>query len=218
MQGGGDNGIEPGPYADGEKPQQGGYGLWQETIVYSPGQMVQNVINAMGVPVNASENLGFILEAMTWTTIVLMTGWLEKFPRMKAAILESNASWLPMVLEKAETYLQVHAYHRPVKIGDPEETFYRQCYIAFEGDEDAVYRMWDLYENVGIWSSDFPHHDGADAWEAMERMNKWGVPANVQAKLMGENARRMYGIEPVLKVTEPPQNYVPMLEPTVGRI
>jgi hypothetical protein len=35
---------------------------------------------------------------------------------------------------------------------------------------------------------------------------------------MGENARRMYGIEPVLKVTEPPQNYVPMLEPTVGRI
>ena len=40
---------------------------------------------------------------MTWTGVVLMTGWLEKFPRMKVAILESNSSWLPLVLEKAET-------------------------------------------------------------------------------------------------------------------
>ncbi|HEY8684779.1 MAG TPA: amidohydrolase family protein, partial [Chloroflexota bacterium] len=71
---------------------------------------------------------------------------------------------------------------------------------------------------IGIWSSDFPHHDGADAWEAISLMNKWKVPANVQAKLMGENARRLYGIEPVLKVTEPPAHYAPTLEPTVGRI
>jgi uncharacterized protein len=195
-----------------------GTGLWREVTVYSPGQMVQNVINAMGVPVSAAENMGFIMEAMTWSTIVLMTGWLEKFPRMKAAVLESNATWLPMVLEKAETYLEVHAYHTPVKIANPEETFYRQCYIAFETDEEAVYRMWDKYENIGIWSSDYPHHDGADAWEAIEVMTKWNVPAHVQANLLGENARRLYGINPVLKVTAPPDDYVPMLEPTVGRI
>ena len=49
-------------------------------------------------------------------------------------------------------------------------------------------------------------------------MKKWNVPEHVQAKLMGENARRLYGIEPVLKVTEHITDFVPTLEPTVGRI
>ena len=192
-------------------------GPWYEVTAYSPGQMVQNVVDAMGVPVNASPNIGFIVEAQTWLTIVLMTGWLAKFPKMKAAILESNASWLPMIMEKAETYLSF-GYMKGVDIPDPEETFARQCFIAFESDEAPVSRMWDIYEDVGIWSSDYPHLDGADAWEAMDLMNKWNVPERVQAKLLGGNARRLYGIEPVLKVTEQPSNYVPDLEPTVGRI
>ncbi len=199
-------------------PFQSGSGLWREVIVYSPGQLVQNIVNIMGVPVNASENVGFMFEAMTWLTVVLMTGWLAKFPHLRAAVLESNASWLPLILEKAETFLEVHANHRPVDLADPQETFDRQCFIAFETDEDAVYRMWDVYENIAIWSSDYPHHDGSDAWEAIERMTKWKVPASVQAKLLGGNARRMYGIEPVLSVTAPPASYVPVLEPTVGVI
>jgi len=33
---------------------------------------------------------------------------------------------------------------------------------------ELVYRMWDIYEDVGIWSSDYPHHDAEDAWEAYE--------------------------------------------------
>src|SRR2546430_1202830 len=82
------------------------------------------------------------------------------------------------------------------------ETLYRRCFIAFESDEAPVYRMWDLYENVGIWSSDYPHHDAEDAWEALELMAKFGVPEPVQKKLLGENARRLYGIEPVLVVKE----------------
>ena len=67
-------------------------GLWKEIGSYSPGQMVQNVVDAMGVPVSAASNIGFVVEAETWLTIVLMTGWLSKFPKMKAAILESNAT------------------------------------------------------------------------------------------------------------------------------
>ena len=168
-----------------------------EVNIYSPGQMVQNVVSSMGFPtLLAGQNIGFIVEAMTWLTVVLMTGWLDKFPRLTAAILESNATWLPMVLEKAETYLEVHGNHKEFGIGSPEEAFYRQCFIAFEGDEDPVYRMSEIYENVGLWSSDYPHDDGANAWEAIARMNKWKVPQDVQAKLLGGNARRMCGIRP----------------------
>jgi Amidohydrolase len=81
--------------------------------------------------------------------------------------------------------------------------------IAFEGDEESVYRIWDHYENVGLWSSDYPHHDAEDAWEALELMERHKVPGAVQRKLLGENARRLYGIEPITAVTERVEQYEP---------
>ena len=175
-----------------------------EAVVYSPGQFISNIVFAMEPTIDASESLGFIMEAMTWLTTVLMTGWLEKFPRLKCAVLESNATWLPMVLGRSRNFLDLYAFQRGRErpIADPRETFYRRCFLAFDSDEVPVYRMWDLYENVGIWSSDYPHHDAEDVWEALEAMAKFGVPEPVQKKLLGENARRLYGIEPVFVVKE----------------
>jgi len=182
-----------------------------EAVVYSPGQFVSNIVFAMEPTIDASESLGFIMEAMTWLTTVLMTGWLEKFPRLKCAVLESNATWLPMVLGRSRNFLDLYAFQRGREraITDPYETFYRRCFIAFESDEVPVYRMWDLYENVGIWSSDYPHHDAEDVWEALEAMAKFGVPEPVQKKLLGDNARRLYGIEPVLAVKERIEDFRP---------
>jgi len=182
-----------------------------EAVVYSPGQFVSNVVFAMEPTIDASESLGFIMEAMTWLTAVLMTGWLEKFPRLTCAVLESNATWLPMVLDRSRNFLDLYAFQRgrETTIADPYETFYHRCFIAFESDEEPVYRMWDLYENVGIWSSDYPHHDAEDVWGALEAMAKFGVPEPVQRKLLGENARRLYGIEPVLVVKERIEDFRP---------
>jgi predicted TIM-barrel fold metal-dependent hydrolase len=59
-----------------------------------------------------------------------------------------------------------------------------------------------MFEDVGLWSSDYPHHDAEDAWEALELMEKHRVPESVQRKFLGENARRLYGIDPVLVVKE----------------
>ena len=45
-----------------------------EPVVYSPGQFVSNIVFSMEPTIDASESLGFIFEAMTWLTTVLMTG------------------------------------------------------------------------------------------------------------------------------------------------
>src|SRR5881396_2891435 len=188
-----------------------GHGLLftDEAVVYSPGQFVSNIVFSMEPSIDSSEALGFIFEAMTWLTSVLMTGWLDKFPRLRAAVLESNATWLPLVLSRSRKFLDLYAFQRGPKVRDPFEVFSERCFIAFEGDEEAVYRMWDQYENVGLWSSDYPHHDAEDAWEALELMARHKVPAAVQRKLLGENARRLYGIEPVMAVTERVEQYEP---------
>jgi len=184
-----------------------------EAVVYSPGQFVSNIVFSMEPTIDASESLGFIFEAMTWLTTVLMTGWLEKFPRLKCTVLETNATWLPLVLGRSRNFLDLYAFQRGPKVADPYETFYQRCFIAFEGDEETVYRLWDLYDTVGLWSSDYPHHDAEDAWEALELMAKHNVPEATQQRLLGDNARRLYGIDPVLVVTERVKDHRPAILP-----
>jgi predicted TIM-barrel fold metal-dependent hydrolase len=73
-----------------------------------------------------------------------------------------------------------------------------------------TFRLWDLFENIALWSSDMPHLDASDVWEAIDHMNKWKVPQEVQEKMLGGNARRLYGIEPRLIVTQAPDEYEPV--------
>jgi hypothetical protein len=51
----------------------------EEILVYSPGQFVANIMQVMGSKQAGDAAYGFIAEAMTWTGVVLMTGWLENF-------------------------------------------------------------------------------------------------------------------------------------------
>jgi predicted TIM-barrel fold metal-dependent hydrolase len=185
-----------------------------EAVVYSPGQFVSNITAAMDPAIDASETLGFIMEAMTWVTTVVMTGWLEKFPRLKAAVLESNASWLPLILARSANFSNLFAFqrdNRPIK--DPVEVFRERCFIGFESDETLVYRLWDLFEDIAIWSSDYPHHDAEDAWDGLYHMAEFKVPEAAQRKLLGENARKLYGIEPLMKVSERIESYAPAILP-----
>jgi uncharacterized protein len=150
-----------------------------------------------------TQTLSFVFEAMTWLTQVLLSGFLDMYPRLKMAIFESNASWVPEMLEHCDRLFKLYANERLIKSDRlPSEAFAQQCFIAFESDEEPVFRQWDCFEDVGVWSSDAYHHDGSDSWSAMRDMNRAGVPAAVQEKMLGANARRMYGIDAKVFVTE----------------
>lgn len=181
-----------------------------EAVVYSPGQFVSNIAAAMDPSIDTSETLGFVMEAMTWVTVVLQTGWLDKFPKLRAAVLESNASWLPLILARATNFSNLFAFQRGNRvIKDPMEAFRERCMIGFESDEMLVYRLWEDFQDIAIWSSDYPHHDAEDAWDGLYHMDEFKVPEHARRKLMGENARRLYGIEPLMKVNDRIENYAP---------
>jgi predicted TIM-barrel fold metal-dependent hydrolase len=151
------------------------------------------------------QTMSFIYEAVVWLAQVLLSGMLDLYPRLRMAIFESNATWLPQLLEHWDRLFKLYANERALKTDRlPSEAFYQQCFIAFESDETPVFRQWDRFTEVGVWSSDAYHHDGADSWSAIREMNESGTPPEAQAKLLGANARRMYGIEAKLCVTEEP--------------
>jgi predicted TIM-barrel fold metal-dependent hydrolase len=171
--------------------------------VVSPGEFASDATDpARGQRVEG-QALSFIFEAQTWLVQVLLSGFLDRYPRLRMAILESNSSWLRSVLAHCDRLFALHRKERRTAAArKPSEAFAEQCFIAFESDERPTFRQWRFYEDVGIWSSDAYHTDGADAWSAMREMQEAGVPDAVQAKLLGGNARRAYGIEPVTYVQD----------------
>jgi hypothetical protein len=78
----------------------------------------------------------------------------------------------------------------------PSETFFEHCVTGFEGDEAPPSRLPEFYGDILAWSSDVYHHDGDDAWRAIETMRKCELPEPYQAKFLGDNARRLYKIQP----------------------
>ncbi len=177
---------------------------------WSPGIFQERVLDGrqMQSEGSKSQTIGFIHEAMTWMCNVLLSGFLERHPGVTMAIMESNAGWLPMLLEECDKAVQLYKSERRLPISrPPSQSFMDHCFIAFERDEKLVYLQHALFENIGIWSSDVYHADGADAWSAIRAMDKLGVSQEVQAKLMGGNARRMYRIEPTLCTTIEPESY-----------
>jgi hypothetical protein len=163
----------------------------------SPGDLIARAGSMeLGGKMVDVQTLSFVFEAMTWLAQILLSGFLEMYPKLKMAIFESNASWLPELLEHCDQLFKLYANERLIKSDRlPSEAFTEQCFIAFESDEEPVFRQWDRFEHTGIWSSDCYHHDGSDSWSAIRYMNDAGVPGEVQAKMLGANARRMYGIE-----------------------
>jgi len=172
----------------------------------SPGELVARAGEMhLGGRMVDVQTMSFIFEAVAWLAQVLLSGMLDLYPRLRMAIFESNSTWLPQLLEHWDRLFKLYANERLLKTDRlPSEAFYAQCYIAFESDETPTFRQWDRFENVGVWSSDAYHHDGADSWSAIREMRAARVPEAVQAKLLGANARRMYGIEAKLCVTEEP--------------
>jgi predicted TIM-barrel fold metal-dependent hydrolase len=177
-----------------------------DTVV-SPGEFLGRAGSMhLGERMVDPQTLSFVFEAMTWLAQVLLSGFLDIYPKLRMAIFESNASWLPALLEHCDRLWKLYANERKLKSDRlPSEAFRQQCFIAFESDEDAVFRQWEWFADTGVWSSDAYHHDGADSWSAIRHMERAGTPPDVQARMLGGNARRMYGIEGRVFVRQEPE-------------
>ncbi|MSQ25761.1 MAG: hypothetical protein EXR49_05765 [Dehalococcoidia bacterium] len=174
---------------------------------WSPGMILEEAINAQQMRA-LSQSMGFVFEAMTWLVNMLLSGFLERHRGFSLAIMESNASWLPMTLEECDRAYKLYYGERTAPLERmPSETFLERCFIAFEGDETPVYRQYRYFEDIAIWSSDVYHHDGSDAWSAIREMRRHRVPVGAQEKIMGANARRLYGIKPQTFTTTEPTSY-----------
>ena len=189
-------GMHPFPAGAGLKPP--GY-----SEQYSGAELVRRTISASGVPHSFLTNVqNFQSEAALWVTTALMTGLFDRHPKLTAAVFEASSTWLSFLLDECDKAYRLYRNERslpPLK-KLPSETFFEHCMTGFEGDEAPPPRFPEFYGDILIWSSDVYHHDGDDAWRAIETMQKFDLPVDIMTKFLGGNARRLYRIDPPKKI------------------
>jgi predicted TIM-barrel fold metal-dependent hydrolase len=169
------------------------------TAQHSGAELLEWCVNSSGLAQLFLTNVqNFQAEAALWVVMALMSGFFERFSKLRAAIFEASSTWLSFLLDECDKAYMLYRNDRkryPLK-RMPSETFFAHCVTGFEGDEAPPSRMPDFYRDILAWSSDVYHHDGDDAWRAIETMRKCELPEPYQARFLGENARRLYKIDP----------------------
>src|SRR6204780_3337993 len=172
---------------------------------YSGAELIRRTISASGIPHSFLTNVqNFQSEAPRWVTSVLMSGFFERHPNLNAAVFEASSTWLSFLLDECDKAYKLYRNERtlpPLK-RLPSETFFQHCMTGFEGDEAPPPRFPEFYGDILAWSSDVYHHDGDDAWRAIETLHKYELPVEHQAKFLGANARRLYKVQAPAKIIQ----------------
>jgi predicted TIM-barrel fold metal-dependent hydrolase len=141
-------------------------------------------------------NFAFLaLDVMAAFTQLLTLGVLERYPRLKCAVLETGANWISAWLDRLDHKHEVMASVTPISM-KPSEYFYRQCLVSADPDESLTA---DVVRHIGadyfIWASDYPHVDASFGTVKEMRKRLAPLPLDDQRKVLGTNALRFYGLD-----------------------
>jgi hypothetical protein len=135
-------------------------------------------------------------ESMLACAQLIAFGTLERHPGLRLLFLESSGGWGPFWLERLDEQAESFGGFCPDMVLRPSEYFARQCAISFEVDEHTLSALAPFVgERRVVWGSDYPHHD-ATFPGAVEAIRTTVAPCRTatQAKVLGLNARRLYGL------------------------
>jgi predicted TIM-barrel fold metal-dependent hydrolase len=143
--------------------------------------------NAMTGPVHAQTQLAELI----------IGGVLERFPNMKPAFLEVNASWLPWFLWRLDDKWETNAPDLEIKLNMlPSEYFKRQCYAVIEPEELPIKYTID-YMGAGnlLFSTDYPHSDSIFPKAVSTFLELEGVSDDDKRRILWDNAAALFGLE-----------------------
>jgi predicted TIM-barrel fold metal-dependent hydrolase/ketosteroid isomerase-like protein len=135
-------------------------------------------------------------EEMLVCAQLIASGVLERHPALRVVFLESGGGWVPFWLERLDEQAESFGGFCPEMVLAPSEYFARQCVISYEVDEKTLPVLAGLIgpERI-VWGSDYPHHDATfPGAVAALRRTMAPLPPDDQARILGANARRVYGL------------------------
>lgn len=159
--------------------------------------------------------VAFLLEVTWWShrnlAHLILSGGLERHPELRCVFTEQGTAWIPAELTRLDYF-----FHRMrTAVGSqeyvwgnelmqrmrrqPSEYFARQCWVgsSFIRPAEVLVRH-DVGVDKIMWGTDYPHREATTPFtlEAL-RAAFAGVPHDETAKMLGENAAALFGLDVV---------------------
>jgi predicted TIM-barrel fold metal-dependent hydrolase len=138
-----------------------------------------------------SQPLGIMATAVSLTA----GGVLERFPKLRIALLEGNCSWAPWLFYRLdEHYEWLGKMEAPELTMKPSEYFLRNCWLSVEADEEPVKQYVERFgdDNL-VFSTDYPHADSKYP-HSVECFQQLPLSEESQRKILWDNWSRLYDI------------------------
>lgn len=159
-------------------------------------------------------------------TAIILSGVLQRHPRLKVIVAEINSGWVPFWLQELD-----ENYQRYIARSDgdtaagnlakldllPSQYYERQCFSTFMDDTMGAYQLARRWHQTAMWSTDYPHWNGI--WpKGTEVLNRTLAPLTPEQRydLVCGNVARLYNkpVPPPLSLPE----HVPSKEEWPARL
>ncbi len=144
-----------------------------------------------------------IFTAMPWASMRetlmfwILTGTLERFPKLRVLLIEPGLGWLPSFLELLDERMNQH-YNFPGVTRKPSETFIAQMGASFMYEPTGLAACYKAFgPDCLYWSTDFPHP--ATCWPNSQKQVKSQfaeaeIPDADRKKIICDNGLRLFGL------------------------
>jgi predicted TIM-barrel fold metal-dependent hydrolase len=158
----------------------GAFGQWHQT---RPGSVFSFVMGATGQLIPAMASL---------VTDLLF----ERFPKLKIVSVEAGCGYAAYLMDRLDEKHDVLRAMLPAPMTlKPSDYIRRNCWFVAEPEERTIGAMLDLVgEGKILWGSDYPHVDSTLEAPKLIRQSVAGLSPERQAAVLGENARRVFGL------------------------
>ncbi len=163
---------------------------------------LENVTNRFPGHPNAAVLIGVFQnmpDEMMALAEMIIGGVLERFPRLRVAMLEANCAWAPWLCYRMDERWEQKGKWEKLQLSlRPSEYFLRQCFVAMDVDERLV---GDVVRRLGadniVVSSDYPHQDSAypeASQKIFETFDQEGLADEARRKILWDNCARLYAL------------------------
>lgn len=130
--------------------------------------------------------------------VLCSSGVIERFPKLRFAVVEGNAGWVPWMLDMMDEACRKHHFWTRPKLKELPSTYFRSNGAATLAEDRSALLTVEPYglEDNLLWANDFPHHEGTWPHSAQAIERSFGaLREETRAKILGLNAARMFGFE-----------------------
>lgn len=162
-------------------------------------RILQSPMRAFSLLVEPSRTftfgMGATFQIIPAIASLIMTGFFDRFPRIKALCVEAGAGWAPYIAHRLDEKYEMFGYSERTKL-EPSAYLKRNVWYVAEPREKNIGAAMDIIgETQFIWGSDYPHIDSSIHAIDQVLETTRSLSEHRRRLLLGENARALYQLD-----------------------